>query len=61
MTNLRKQLLLIMGILLTITTYAQDPEFQYDFDGSVKWMTLHESGTLVASTTTILRILSNPK
>jgi len=39
-------------MLLSHTGWAQktSPDYQYAFDGQVKWMILHESGTLLAST-----------
>ncbi len=50
MRNLKQWGLLIMCVLLVTIGNAQDPSNQYDFDGSVKWMMLTESGVLVAST-----------
>lgn len=50
MRNLKQFMLLIVGLLLVSVAYSQDPSNQYDFDGSVKWMMLTESGVLVAST-----------
>jgi hypothetical protein len=39
-----------MGVLLVTSVQAQSPDHQYNFSGQVKWMMLHESGTLIAST-----------
>lgn len=41
---------LIVGVLLMVNVHAQNPDNQFGFDGSVKWMMLTESGVLVAST-----------
>ncbi len=43
----------ILIFLLSITINAQNaetPDYQYNFDGNVKWMMLTESGVMVAST-----------
>jgi len=48
-----KQFILLLAILLVANVgLAQEtaPDYQYGFDGQVKWMILHESGTLIAST-----------
>ena len=50
MRNLKQWGLLIGGLLLVVFGHAQNPSNQYNFDGSVKWMMLTESGVLVAST-----------
>ena len=43
--------IVIVTLLISVTSlFAQTPEYQYNFDGPVKWMMLHESGTLIAST-----------
>ncbi|RED47903.1 putative pyrroloquinoline-quinone binding quinoprotein [Seonamhaeicola aphaedonensis] len=44
--------MLIMVLLLAHTGWTQKttPDYQYAFDGQVKWLMLHESGTLLAST-----------
>ncbi|OUR94307.1 hypothetical protein A9Q87_01270 [Flavobacteriales bacterium 34_180_T64] len=43
--------IVVVTLLLSVTSlFAQTPEHQYNFDGPVKWMLLHESGTLIAST-----------
>lgn len=46
---------IFLGVILIFSTAlkAQNsgtPDYQYSFDGQVKWMMLHESGTLIAST-----------
>ena len=41
--------MLIMIGALTVNA-QQTPDYQYQFNGQVKWMMLHESGTLIAST-----------
>lgn len=35
---------------ITFAQNAQSPDYQYNFDGNVKWMMLTESGVMVAST-----------
>ncbi len=50
MRTINQFMLLIVGVLLVTAIQAQSPENQYNFDGSVKWMMLTESGVLVAST-----------
>lgn len=52
MRNLKQFVLLVTAMLLSHTVSAQKttPDYQYSFDGQVKWMILHESGTLLAST-----------
>jgi hypothetical protein len=50
MRTSKQFMLLIVGLLLVTNANAQNPDNQYDFDGSVKWMMLAESGVLVAST-----------
>ena len=44
---------LVAALLLICTTSIlgqKTPDYQYQFDGQVKWMILHESGTLISST-----------
>ena len=50
MRTINQFVLLIMGVLLVTSVQAQSPDHQYNFSGQVKWMMLHESGTLIAST-----------
>ena len=52
MRNLKQFVLLITVMLLAHSGWAQKttPDYQYAFDGQVKWLILHESGTLLAST-----------
>ncbi|WP_116524264.1 PQQ-binding-like beta-propeller repeat protein [Seonamhaeicola aphaedonensis] len=52
MRNLKQIVMLIMVLLLAHTGWTQKttPDYQYAFDGQVKWLMLHESGTLLAST-----------
>ncbi|WP_299549370.1 hypothetical protein [Seonamhaeicola sp.] len=52
MGNLKQLVMLITVMLLAHTGWTQKttPNYQYAFDGQVKWLILHESGTLLAST-----------
>ncbi len=52
MRNFKQCILLIAIMLIANVGLAQKtvPDYQYEFDGQVKWMILHESGTLIAST-----------
>lgn len=52
MKELRKitQLFMVVLLLGTTLSVAQQPSNQYSFDGNVKWMMLTESGVLIAST-----------
>jgi len=52
MKDLKQLVMLLAVVLLANTGNAQKatPDYQYGFDGQVKWMMLHESGTLIAST-----------
>ncbi|TWO34467.1 PQQ-binding-like beta-propeller repeat protein [Seonamhaeicola sediminis] len=52
MRNFKKIVMLVMIMLLAHTGWTQKttPDYQYAFDGQVKWLMLHESGTLLAST-----------
>ena len=45
-----KKCVVVALVLSATSLIAQAPDHQYDFDGQVKWMLLHESGTLIAST-----------
>ncbi len=47
-----KKLVMIVLFVSMSSLFAQKtaPDYQYSFDGQVKWMMLHESGTLIAST-----------
>jgi hypothetical protein len=45
--------LVMVTLFMSVSSlFAQKttPDYQYSFDGQVKWMMLHESGTLIAST-----------
>lgn len=43
--------IVIITLFLTVSSlFAQTPDHQYNFDGQIKLMMLHESGTLVVST-----------
>lgn len=44
------KLFLLIGCLIISNVIAQAPETAYNFNGSVKWIMLSESGVLVAST-----------
>ena len=52
MRTQNKIMMLITMLLLTHLGWTQKttPDYQYAFDGAVKWLILHESGTLLAST-----------
>ncbi|TXG34714.1 PQQ-binding-like beta-propeller repeat protein [Seonamhaeicola maritimus] len=52
MRNLKQMVMLVMVMLLAHAGWTQKTtaDYQYAFDGQVKWMILHESGTLLAST-----------
>ena len=52
MRTLKNTVLLIAVMLLAHVGWSQKttPDYQYAFDGQVKWLLLHESGTLLAST-----------
>lgn len=45
-----KSMVMITLFLTVSSLFAQTPDHQYNFDGQLKWMMLHESGTLIAST-----------
>lgn len=45
-----KTLLFVLFISSTVNINAQNPTYNYQFDGQVKWMLLTQSGTLLAST-----------
>jgi len=47
--KLKLALVLFLTYASTINS-QQTPDYQYKFDGQIKWMMLHESGTLIAST-----------
>lgn len=42
--------ILLLVCTVSFAQNAETPDFEYNFDGSVKWMMLTESGVLVAST-----------
>ena len=49
--RLLKKCALSLFLLGTLSVGSQNPpDYQYQFDGSVKWMMVHNSGTLIAST-----------
>lgn len=52
MRNLKQIVLLVAFVMVAQIGWSQKtaPDHQYGFDGQVKWMILHESGTLIAST-----------
>ena len=52
MRTFKNTMLLIAVMLLAHAGWSQKttPDYQYAFDGQVKWLMLHESGTLLAST-----------
>ncbi|WP_370479996.1 hypothetical protein [Tamlana flava] len=52
MRDLKKIVILVTVMLLAHVGWSQKttPDYQYAFDGQVKWLILHESGTLLAST-----------
>ena len=45
-----KLIVIVFMTSIFSTNAQQTPDYQYNFDGQVKWMMLHESGTLIAST-----------
>ena len=50
--NQSRSLVKVAMLFIAASLFAQKttPDYQYNFDGQVKWMLLHESGTLLAST-----------
>lgn len=52
MRNFKHIVILVAVLLLAHAGWTQKttPDYQYAFDGQVKWLMLHESGTLLAST-----------
>ncbi|MFL1013133.1 hypothetical protein [Flavisericum labens] len=52
MRDIKKIVMLVVALLLAHAGWSQKtaPDYQYAFDGQVKWLILHESGTLLAST-----------
>ena len=52
MRDFKKIVMLVTVMLLAHAGWSQKttPDYQYAFDGQVKWLILHESGTLLAST-----------
>lgn len=49
-TNYLKLFVIVFMTSIISSNAQQTPDYQYNFDGQVKWMMLHESGTLIAST-----------
>lgn len=50
MKSLVKKITILALYLSVSMVFAQQPDYQYSFDGSVKWMMLSETGVLIAST-----------
>ncbi|GAG96619.1 unnamed protein product, partial [marine sediment metagenome] len=48
--NKLKNLLFIFLLFGTASVIAQDADYNYTFEGQVKWMLLTDTGTLLAST-----------
>jgi len=46
----KKLLTLLVLFFITQVNAQQTPDFQYTFDGQVKWMMLTQTGTVIAST-----------
>ena len=49
-TRLKNMLYVVLFVFSTTLQAQQTPDYQYQFDGQVKWLMLTETGTLLAST-----------
>jgi hypothetical protein len=48
--NSLKKLILVFALIISKSIIAQQADYNYTFDGQVKWMLLTDTGTLLAST-----------